>query len=218
MLLDVLLAVRVATRFAMYKEISVIVDCKNASEPSANQVSADILLSSFDCVIFDREAVYASSEFTTGRRFYQLCRELKVSTGEELKRALGTSYSGALLLPNKDEGVTFARKLRGLGLALVISPNPLIVYGWGQDEYLGLWERVILGKCHAVYFNDGWEFSNGCTYEYLVSVRQGLPVFDCDGRPLPLQKACDRICSAIAQLESEGFSVPKLRNVLSQLA
>jgi len=190
---------------------------KDLSDLPATHVSMDPVLSSLDCMIFDREAVYASSEFTTGKRFYELCRDSKVLTAEGLKKALGTRYNTQLLLPNIDKGVTFARKLRGLGFPLVISPNPLFVKGWGQDEYLQLWVKVITDKCNASYFNDGWQFSNGCTLEYLRSVQHGIPVFDSDGRRLPVKQARHDIAMAITELEAEGFSVPKLNEVLCQL-
>src|SRR5713226_10728494 len=79
------------------------------------QEEAEMLLSLLDCVVLDREAVYASSEFTTGRRFYDLCRQYNVRRAEDLKRRLGDEYSNRLLTANKDEGIRFARKLRELG-------------------------------------------------------------------------------------------------------
>src|SRR6266478_2986519 len=56
------------------------------------QEEAEMLLSLLNCVVLDREAVYASSEFTTGRRFYDLCRQYHVTTAEDLKRRLADEY------------------------------------------------------------------------------------------------------------------------------
>jgi len=182
-------------------------------------MSAEVLLTSFDCVVFDREAVYASSEFTTGKRFYELCRALKVFSVEDLKTALGGEqrYRKELLLANKEEGVAFARKIRGWGIPLVISPNPLIVHGWTQENYLGLWVKVITEKCHAVYFNEGWEFSNGCTKEYLATFRHGLPAYDSNGHDLPVDEARRLIRNAVECLQADGFTVPELEEILAQL-
>lgn len=187
------------------------------------QEEAHMLLSLLDCLVLDREAVYASSEFTTGRRFYELCRQYNVRTKEELKKQLGKEYETRLLLPNKNEGIRFARRLREFGHNVVLTPNPfhadpkLKGQNWSQDEYLEFWNMVIRKKCHAVYFNEAWEFSNGCTFEYLVGARAGLPLFDHSNKPLEFAAAKKMIGAAIESLEKEGLSVPKLRQVYAVL-
>ena len=181
------------------------------------QEEVDMLLSMIDCLVLDREAVYASSEFTTGTRFYDLCRRYGVRTGEELKKKLGKEYYSQLLLPNKEEGIRFARRVRELGSSLVLTPNPFVAPGWSQLEYLGFWDEVIAKKCRAVYFNQGWEFSNGCTFEYLVGLKAGIPLFDYRNEPLQPAAAKAMISTAIESLEKEGFTVPKLRKVCAEL-
>ncbi len=188
------------------------------------QEEAEMLLSLLDCVVLDREAVYASSEFTTGRRFYDLCRQYNVRTAEDLKRRLGDEYSNRLLTANKDEGIRFARKLRELGHSIVLTPNPFhadplnLKRNWSQSEYLDFWNLVISRKCQAVCFNEGWQFSDGCTFEYFAGLKAGVQLFDHCGKPLKLRTAIEMIASAIGTLESDGFSVPKLRDVLAKLS
>ncbi len=187
------------------------------------QEEAEMLLSLLDCVVLDREAVYASSEFTTGRRFYNLCRQFNVRTAEELKRRLGGEYNSRLLAVNKDEGIRFARKLRELGHNIVLTPNPFhadplnLKRNWSQSEYLDFWKMVIERKCHAVCFNEGWEFSNGCTFEYLVGFKAGTQLFNQHCKPLNPVEARDAIAYAIESLEKDGFKVPKLHEVLDEL-
>jgi len=194
------------------------------SGPRSWREEAEMLLSLLDCVILNREAVYASSEFTTGTRFYDLCRKYNVKTAEDLKRRLADEYLNRLLTPNKDEGIRFARKLRGLGNSTVLTPNPFHAdplnqrRNWSQSEYLDFWKLVISKKCHAVYFNDGWQFSNGCTFEYLAGLTAGVQLFDYCGEPLKLGVAIEMIATAIEGLEKDGFSVPRLREVLAGLS
>lgn len=180
------------------------------------QEEVDMLLSLIDCLVLDREAIYASSEFTTGRRYYDLCRRYRVRTKEELKRRLG-NYKAQLLAPNKEEGIRFARRLRELGHDVVLTPNPFVEPDWSQSDYLGFWEKVIQRKCHAVYFNEGWEFSDGCTFEYLIGLKAGIPLFDHDRKKLEVGTAKEMIGRAIESLEKEGFKVPKLSNVYEEL-
>ena len=184
---------------------------------------ADMVMSLLNCVVLDRESVYASSEFTTGKRFYDLCREYGVRSDEELKRKMGPSYYEKLLGVNKNQGINFARKLRGLGHFLVVTPNPFVAdplklkHNWTQDEYLTFWKMVITEKCSAVFFNEGWQYSNGCTFEYVVGLKAELPLFDHNGASLDTTRAITLLKAAIQDLEGDGFSVPKLRDVLDQL-
>jgi len=177
-----------------------------------------MLFSLLDCVILDREAVYASSEFTTGKRFYELCRKYGVRSGEELKRHLGGKYALELLEPNKQAGLVFARQVRSFGHSLVLTPNPFLAPQWSQGEYLGFWEQVIRRKCHAVYFNQDWEFSNGCTFEFWVGMKAEIPLFNHENKQLSLDSARKMIDRAIVQLEKEGFDVPRLRKTLNELS
>jgi hypothetical protein len=188
------------------------------------QEEAEMLLSLLNCVVLDREAVYASSEFTTGKRFYDLCRQYNVTTAEDLKRRLEGEYLNRLLNANKDEGIRFARKLRGLGHSIVLTPNPFhadplnLKRNWSQYEYLEFWNLVISKKCQGVYFNEAWQFSNGCTFEYLAGLKADVQRFDHCGKLLEPTAATEMIAAAIENLESDGFSVPKLREVLAELS
>ncbi|MGH9428397.1 MAG: hypothetical protein ACRD2L_19090, partial [Terriglobia bacterium] len=68
-----------------------------------------------------------------------------------------------------------------------------------------------------VYFNSGWEFSNGCTLEYLVGLKAGLPLLDHENKPLDPGTAKRMIWIAIESVERDGFSAPELRTVHDQL-
>ena len=81
-----------------------------------------MLLSLVNCFVPEREAVFASSEFFTGKKFYDLCLEHEVTTSEELEKELGPEYKNRLLTKNKEQGVYFARKLRELGHRIVLTP------------------------------------------------------------------------------------------------
>jgi hypothetical protein len=183
----------------------------------ASDEEVRILISVIDCLVFDREAVYASSEFTTGRRFYDLCRQYGARTGRELKAQLGSRYSALLLRPNLERGVEFARSVRRFGHEVVITPHPLTVPDWSQPEYLAFWGTVITERCRAAYFNGGWEFSNGCSFEYLVGLKARLPLLDQNNEPIHAGRGAELVRLAIEQLEQEGFAVPDLRRVYDQL-
>lgn len=185
---------------------------------------SEMLISLLDCVVLDDDAVYASSEFTTGKRFYDLCREYRVKTGEELKQRLGSEYFDKLLSPNKEEGIRFARRIREWGHTIVLTPNPFHAapvnkqQNWSQTEYLNFWKEVISRKCSSVFFNEGWQFSNGCTFEYRVGFESRKKLFDHTGRPLELTMAIELIEGAIKSLKNEGFDITALQEVLGKLS
>jgi hypothetical protein len=82
---------------------------------------ADMLISLLNCFVPEREAVFASSEFFTGKKFYDLCLENAVRTPEELEKKLGPEYKNGLLTKNKEQGRSFAHKLRELGHKIVLT-------------------------------------------------------------------------------------------------
>jgi hypothetical protein len=71
---------------------------------------------------------------------------------------------------------------------------------------------------NAVYFNEGSQFSNGCTFEYLAGLKAGVELFDHYRAPLKLAAVINLIAAAVESLESDGISVPKLREVLAELS
>src|SRR5690349_11114702 len=132
----------------------------------------DAALSAMDCVLLGDKGVYASSELSSGRRAQRLQREHGASDSATLRDRLGSErYNNLLWSPNVASALAFAHDLRKkLGTAhFIISPAPFTAPGWTQAAYLAFWEKVIRTRVKAVYFNEGWEYSNGCVYEFVVA-------------------------------------------------
>ncbi len=77
-------------------------------------------------------------------------------------------------------GYNFAERL---GLPNMIIPSELLPtehFKWGQDDFQALWLSVIAEKCHAVFMNKDWEYSNGCSEElvHTFQLRLGVPTHD----------------------------------------
>ena len=179
-----------------------------------------IAFSAIDCVLNGEKGVYASSELTTGRRAQTVLREIGAHTSSELRPRLGEqAYATRIWNPNVDAAMSFARGLHHSlgGNQLVITPAPFTAPGWNQQEYLAFWETLLRSRIKAVYFNDGWEYSNGCTFELMVSVDHGLPTFDAAGRPLPLMEATARIQKAVAALRRDKLDADPLATLLTQV-
>jgi len=159
--------------------------------------------------------VYASSELTTGARAYRLLD----GSGRRSPGELEDPHRSALLKTNVEEAGRFAARLRrqlGGGVP-VITPAPFDAPGWTQAEYLAYWEELIRTRVKAVYFNDGWEYSNGCTFEYAVAREAGLPTFTADCRELPPQVAVQMVERAMAEVGARGYSDARLRLHLERI-
>lgn len=102
--------------------------------------------------------------------------------------------------------------------APVINPARFMMQDWPQDAYIHMWKEVIASVATEVWFNEGWEYSNGCAQEYLRAIECGLETFDYGGKILRIDDAIDALSRAIELLNSRGISVMILEIVLKGLA
>jgi hypothetical protein len=179
----------------------------------------EMLLTVFDCMLPDDSGVYCSSDVTTGRRLYfEIYERHGVRSDEELKEKLGGEghrrLMGRLIEENIARGIEFTDGLRLRGLSNLINPGPLHAPGFEQEHYYYLWESVIIRKVREGYFNEGWEYSSGCTLEYAICRRKGIPTLDHEGRDLPLAAARTRAERAVSKLRARGISAPTLERNL----
>lgn len=180
----------------------------------------EIALSALDSILNGEQAVYGSSELTSGRRLQALFRRHGVRDRAELRTTMGEAdFLAQVWEPNVEEANAFARELHHrLGGEIVITPAPFVSPGWTQLEYLAFWETVIRTRCKAVYFSDEWEYSSGCAFEFSVARDAGLPTFAADGAPLGLEDGIGRLSAAAAELESEGFDATPFLDALTRLS
>ena len=178
-------------------------------------------MSAFDCVLPDDAGIYCSSDITTGKRFYELLTKYEVKSEAELKTKLGSEefkqVHSDLIQVNVARGSAFAEKLRERGLINVVTPGPYFARGFTQQHYLYLWEWFIIKKTYDAWFNYEWEYSNGCTLEYAIASRKGIPRRDHEGSPLSLADAIDKVDAAVRELNAKGFMIEKLEENLKRL-
>jgi hypothetical protein len=184
----------------------------------------DMVFSGIDCVLNDEPAIYCSSELTTGARLYAAFREHQVKTRDELKEKLGKPWFSANIFDaNVKLGKQFAQCVRNrlTDKTIVITPGPFSAparENWSQREYLFFWERLLRSwRIKSACFNQNWQFSNGCTFEFAVAHDARLPTLDHDGEPLELEEGIQLMESAIDRLESDGFDTAELRENLARL-
>lgn len=181
-----------------------------------------MVMSAFDCVLSDDTGIYCSSDITTGKRFYfEFLLTHGVRSDEELKQQVGEEkhkeLKNELIQANVARGLGFTEKLRERGLINLLSPGPFFARGFDQQHYLYLWEWVIIKKIYQAYFNENWQYSNGCTLEYAIATTKGIPRFDYLGNDLPLPQAILMIEAAVDELKGLGLIVNKLEDNLTLL-
>lgn len=177
-------------------------------------------MSAFDCMLPDDAGIYCSSDITTGKRFYyEVLKRYDVRSEDELKKKLGAEefkkVQTDLIQANVARGIQFAEKLRERGKINVVTPGPYFAKGFDQQHYLYLWEWFIIKKIYEVRLNHDWEYSNGCTLEYAIAAKKGIPLFDHEGNSLDLKTAIGKVEAAIEQLGRDGFAIPKLEHNLA---
>lgn len=182
----------------------------------------EMVMSAFDCVLPDDAGTYCSSDITTGKRFYfEFLLPYGAKSDEELRQKLGEQkykqVKTELIQTNVARGMEFTEKLRERGLVNLVNPGPFFARRFEQQHYLYLWEWVIIKKIYQTYFNENWQYSNGCTLEYAISTRKGIPRLDNLGNHLPLPAAIRMVKAAVDELKGQGLMVAKLDQNLTLL-
>lgn len=180
----------------------------------------EMVFSSLDCILNGEKGIYCSTELTTGLRLYDAMRSCHVKNVAELKDLKGKDwYTNNIWNANLQAGAKFASWIRSQlqSKTLVITPGPFSAPGWTQHEYLAFWEQLLRTRISSTRFNFNWQYSNGCTFEFAVSVDAGIHTFDHRGNSLNVRQGAGLIEDAIRDLESSGFDTLKLRENLSRL-
>jgi len=181
----------------------------------------NLSMSAFNCVFADDEAIYCSSELTTGKQLYKVLQKHGVRSREELQEKLGAEefkrVKKELFDSNVARGVQFAEELRKRGLVNVVTPGPYYAPDFTQQHYLYLWEVFIKEKAYEVRFSYDWQYSNGCTFEYAVAARKGIPRLDHEGNSIELATAIEKVEAAVDELNGAGFLIPILQYNLELL-
>lgn len=179
----------------------------------------DSLLNVLGSVIVDHSGVYVSTPITSGRRFadWSNGRDLDVDLSHP---ATYQEFLREVLEPNTAHARKIIGKLRSSFPTALIDPTALKdIEGWDQADYRVLWAKVIEHYANTVVFLDGWQYSNGCAYEFLVSnqLDSRLTTLKESLDPLTLEEGIRLIELAVLELQTSKLPTEFLRKVLDQL-
>jgi len=161
----------------------------------------------------DRAAVYVSAPITSGQRFadwYSRRGSLRDSVQEYQRQHLNE-----VVAPNRQAAVELVKRVRQRHSGPVIDPTVVgDIEGWTQGDYRTAWARVIEEFAGAVVFADGWEFSNGCSYEFLIATKAGIETQDQSWQRFSVADGVTLLRGAISQISSRGLPAEFLRGIL----
>lgn len=93
--------------------------------------------------------------------------------------------------------------------------------GWGQEEYMDLWESIISKFVKRVWFADGWEYSYGCVREYVFSTNLKVQTVDLKGQAICVDSAQVKINESLSTLnrsvESGHSQSERMTRLIEQL-
>ncbi len=191
----------------------------NFPPETTHQREIELLLNVLGSVVSNRSAVYVSTPITSGRRFADW------SSGRDLEVDLShpetyQEFLREVLEPNSAHARKVIRSVRNLFPKALIDPTALKdIEGWIQDDYRVLWAKVIEQYASTVLFLDGWQYSNGCAYEFLVAnrLKPRPSILSEDLQPLTCEDGIKSIKSAVFDLQTSKLPTDFLQKVLMEL-
>jgi hypothetical protein len=185
----------------------------NALPPlPTHQSEIQVLLGGFESVFPERGPWYLSTPITTGARY------IKWRASVKQPREHTTDYVDAhrvnVIEPNLQEAALFATRLRHQGHTVIAPAEFPSIEDWTQSDYQYAWGEVIRQFVSVVVFMDGWAHSNGCSYEFLVAVSNGIRTLS---QELADLDPSDGQRQVVAALE-EGDRSPRDQRFLASVA
>jgi hypothetical protein len=180
-----------------------------------------MIFSGMDCILHGGDAIYCSSELTSGCTLVKALRGYNLKTAADLKQKFGSEwFKENIWDANVNAAVNFAEAVRSIAphKTLVITPAPFSAPGWSQHEYLAFWESLLRTRIRLVWFNRNWQYSNGCAFEFAVAEDAGLATYDYQGKILDRETGMSLLEKAITELDSEGLDTNLLRENLTRVS
>lgn len=112
----------------------------------------------------------------------------------------------------------FVHELRESLASPVINPTAITgLPGWTQSDYRVLSARVIERYVHTVIFVDDWQYSLGCSYEFLVVQQTGAKAVTHNMEEVSIAEGIRLIRGAVNELQRMGNNTSFLKAVTHEL-
>lgn len=176
------------------------------------------LLEILASVIEGRTAVYLSAPITSGKRFSEWHTQRNGDFNPSHPQHQ-EEHQREVIDPNRMHAQSIAQQLRSQWAKVLIDPTAVADFpGWTQGDYRCLWARVIEQYVDTIIFANGWQYSNGCAYEFLIAQQTGATTLREDQQLLTLSEGEQLIRMALADMREQTFSSTFLEQVVEELA
>jgi hypothetical protein len=163
----------------------------------ASNELADALDSFASCFGLERDNVaYVSTPITTGKRYYDWLQAYSPDAASDFDR----DHAREVIAVNQESARALVELSRRHLDKVVIDPTPLEAPHWTQLQFHAFWTRLITDYAGTVVFNDGWEYSTGCCYEFAAAVNARARLLDDNLSPLPCAAALKLAKRAVERL------------------
>jgi len=133
----------------------------------------DEFVKQFSSFLGNRKATYVAGPITNGKRFmdwYQAKGQMLLND----KLQYSSLHYNDVVAPNLNIITKFANELRGNSHEPIIDPASFEHPFWTQNEYIYYWCSIITRYVKRIVFMDGWQYSKGCCFEYILGLTINL--------------------------------------------
>jgi len=178
----------------------------------------DKVVEQLKCIIDDHSATYVSIPISSGKRFvnwYKKGGKDLLQHGDGVYR---TELYECVIKKNMSAAIKKIRKIRSEIEGPLIDPTKLEFLEWEQDEYRYYWGKVIEKYAKRAMFFDGWEFSNGCSFEFLKAMGLNLECTDENLEIISHKKALKMLEASILGMRESNLKTDYIERVLQNLS
>jgi hypothetical protein len=168
------------------------------------------------CILNGNKATYISVPITSGTRFLQWYKRYGVKLIKHKVKYEIRHYRD-VIKPNLLNAKKNIQKLRCKIDGTVIDPIQFTRPEWSQDDYRYFWGRVIEQYVNTVIFLDGWQYSSGCSFEFLTATRASKKTLDTRFRPINRHAGLKLLEKAIIEIESKSLDSSFLKMIVDEL-
>jgi hypothetical protein len=160
----------------------------------------DKLIDLLECAIEEKSAYYVSIPMTSGKRFIDWYKKEGTYYKNKGDNVYRQEHYKSVLSKNIKNSSTKIKKIKKEINGIIIEPTKLNMDEWEQDEYRYYWGKIIEKYIKKSIFFDGWQYSNGCSFEFLKSMSCNLICLDERLNKITLKKAIALLTESIKEL------------------
>lgn len=175
------------------------------------------MLGFLSSLIEGKTAVYISSPITTGARFIRWYKENGSKLDPESKQYKDEHFSN-VIQPNLEEVKDKIARLRRQFDTFLVDPTRFYYPEWTQDDYRYFWGSVIERHVKIVVLLDGWQYSKGSTFEYLVASHSNIEILSENLCKLDTETGLKMIREAIEKYHANSIPTEYFERIADELS